>query len=699
MGDLQQRLQLALESAHMAIWDSSIVNRSVIDGVISWSGDGAALLGLEQRAMRQEFRAFLTFVHPQDREELVSRMQERVDACADYELEYRIVRGNGAIRWLNAKAQTVCDPDGTPRRTLGIIRDVTERKCQELQIFQQKELAEITLSSIGDGVITTDAEGRTTFLNRIAEQLTGWSNLLAAGVDVSDVLHEVDELTGEPVENVSRKCLRLRQAVGTGSRNHIITREGRRIAVEDSAAPIWSREGEVVGAVAVFRDVSHERKLVHQLNWHAAHDSLTGLINRREFETELAHALATAKSEGQHHALLLMDLDRFSVINDTCGHAAGDLLLQLLSKMLHTHLRESDSLARIGGDELGVLLIACPLQQALTIANNMREAIKAFRFPYDNRFLDISVSIGLVPIDKDSPSMTALMIAADHACSAAKEHGRNRVHLYRESDAVMARRQGEMRWVARLSEALELQRFRLFAQPIVPLQNADPGHEEVLMRIDGGDGLIMPGDFMPAAERYDMMGPIDRWVVEHVCRHIHAEREQTLRFEEAGRIAPAPPHLYSINLSGTSLTDDRMLEHITAQFAAYGIDPASICFEITETAVIGNLAKAQQFIHQLRAMGCQFSLDDFGSGLSSFAYLRSLKVDYLKIDGVFIRDIATNDINRALVRAINEVGHVMGIQTVAEFVEDGEILDIVRAIGVDFAQGYAVGKLRPLLTA
>lgn len=699
MSELQQRLQLALESAHMAIWDASIENGSVLDGTISWSGEGACLLGLEQRAIDQHFRAFLAFVHADDRDALVSRMQRAVEVCGDYEIEYRIVRSDGALRYLVATAQTICSADGAPVRTLGIIRDTTDRKLQEIQLVQQKELAEVTLSSIGDGVITTDQEGKTTFLNRIAERLTGWSTEAAMGADIDQVLRVIDEHSGEPVDNVARKCLRLRQAVGVSGRSLLLTREGRRIPVEDSAAPIWSTESQVLGAVAVFRDVSHERKLVHQLNWHAAHDNLTGLINRREFEAELAHALSTAKNEGQHHALLFMDLDRFAVINDTCGHGAGDLLLQLLARMLQPLLRESDALARLGGDELGVLLTSCPLAQAISIANAIREAVRNFRFPFNNRFLDISVSIGLVPIDQDSSSMTELLIAADHACFVAKEQGRNRVHLYRESDAIMARRQGEMRWVARLNEALELQHFRLFAQPIVPLHSASAGHEEVLVRIASSDSLILPGDFIPAAERYDLMPPIDRWVIENVCRHIHAEREQVALCEAAGRLAPAPPRQYSINLSGISLNDDHLHDFIITQFATFNIDPTQICFEITETAIIANLPKAQQFIARMRGLGCRFSLDDFGSGLSSFAYLRSLKVDYLKIDGVFVRDIANNEVNRALVRAINEVGHVIGIQTVAEFVEDAPTLEAVRDIGVDYAQGYAVGKLRPLLAA
>jgi diguanylate cyclase (GGDEF)-like protein/PAS domain S-box-containing protein len=695
--DLQQRLHLALATARMAIWDSSIIGGNVIDGMVSWSAEGAALIGLEPRPLLQSFRDFLGFVHPDDRDGILETMQQRVDECAGYEIEYRIVRGGDTLRWVSARAHTICDPAGVPVRTLGIIWDVTERKRQEQQLFAQKELAELTLGSIGDGLITTDCNGKVRFLNRIAEQLTGWSNRMAQEVDVGKVMRLVDEASGAESENVVHKCLRLRQSVGVSSRTQLITLDGRRVAVEDSAAPIWSRDGQVLGAVAVFHDVSHERQLAHQVSWQAAHDSLTGLINRREFESSITDALASARQDGHRHALLFMDLDRFKIVNDTCGHGAGDLLLQLLAKMLQTQLRESDILARLGGDELGVLLACCPLPQAIERANQIRCAIKDFRFVWDSHAFELGVSIGLVEIDENSKSMTELLIAADQACYLAKEQGRNRVHIYRESDLMLARRHGEMLWVTRLNEAFALDRFRLFAQPIVGLHPGAADHQEVLVRIaNGKSGLILPGAFIPAAERYGLMTALDRWVIEHVCRHMRAERKQGARIAAAGQPAPASPALYSINLSGTSLNDDSMLEHITTQFAEHQIDPSHIGFEITETAIISNLPKAQLFMEKLRALGCRFALDDFGSGLSSFAYLRSLPVDYLKIDGVFIRDIVTNDINRAMVKAINEVGHVMGIQTVAEYVENEATLNMVRELGIDYAQGYAVGQLRPL---
>ncbi|MDI3296806.1 EAL domain-containing protein [Janthinobacterium tructae] len=697
MGDQQKRLQMALEAAHMAIWDSRIVDGQVIDGTVIWSARGAALLGLKARALTHSFPAFLDCVHADDRNKVVNVLQDGVRRRGGYALQYRVIWPDGSEHWLAAKAQVFMDGGGHPERTLGIIWDVTEHMARELMIAERKELAEVTLSSIGDGVITTDPQGKTRYLNRVAEQLTGWSSQLAEGLDIRQTLQLIDENTGAALEHVALKCLLQRQAIGVSTHTQLITRKGRRISIEDSAAPIWSRDGAILGAVIVFRDVSHERKLSRQLSWQATHDTLTQLINRREFEHLVAGALHTAKQEGHAHALLYLDLDQFKVINDTCGHAAGDVLLQLLAKMLQGKMRDSDILARLGGDELGVLLPHCPLEHARLIGEQLRQAIHELRFTWDERSFELGVSIGIVEINQDSKSMSELLSAADQACYLAKEQGRNRIHLYQESDVMLAQRHGEMLWISRLNEAFTHDYFRLYAMPIVHLRDSPEQHDEVLIRIRNGKGdLILPGAFIPAAERYDMMLSIDRWVIRAVCQHIQSVRDSLpplAALAESRRRAPA---LYSVNLSGMSLADPGLQDYITAQFVQYAIAPEQICFEITETAVIANLPKAQVFMRQLKAMGCRFSLDDFGSGFSSFGYLRALPVDYLKIDGIFVRGIATNAINHAMVKAINEVGHVMGLKTVAEYVENAETLAIIRELGIDYAQGYAVGGLRPL---
>jgi diguanylate cyclase (GGDEF)-like protein/PAS domain S-box-containing protein len=695
MGDLQRRLQLALEAAHMALWDSVLAHGQVDGSSVNWSAEGAALLGLKAAPLKQAFAAFLDCVHPDDRARVRDVLQEGVERRDSYALEYRVLWPDGSEHWVAAKARVFCDAAGQPERTLGLIWDISERKRSEALLAERKELAEVTLASIADGVITTDAHGKTRYLNRVAEELTGWTGKLARGKDIGAVLRLADE-PGDG-EHVALKCLRRRQAIGVSPHTALLMRDGRRLALEVSAAPIWSRAGELLGAVVVFRDVSHARALSAQLSWQATHDALTGLINRREFEQQVGAALHSSKQEGHQHALLYLDLDQFKVVNDTCGHSAGDALLQLLAKMLQKQMRESDILARLGGDEFGVLLPHCPPDRARLVAEQIRQSIRAFRFAWDGRNFELGVSIGLVQIDHDSKSVTELLIGADQACYLAKEQGRNRIHAYRDSDLMLARRHGEMMWVARLNEAFERRHFRLYAMPIMQLNGAPEAHDEVLIRIVNEQGaLTLPDAFIPAAERYDMMQNIDRWVIQAVCRHIKSVRDALpplAAFEESHRRAPA---LYSINLSGMSLSDPGLQDYITHQFVDNEIAPEQICFEITETAAIANLPGAQAFIEALKALGCRFSLDDFGSGLSSFGYLKALAVDYLKIDGIFVRDIASNPVNRALVKAINEVGHVMGLLTVAEYVEDDATLEVVRALGVDYAQGYAVGSLRAL---
>lgn len=703
MEDVQTRLHMAMSAARMAIWDSWLPDGDILQGTVYWSADGAALLGLPRSELEQSFGAFLQFVHADDRAGLCGTMQQAADLCGGYELEYRVQWQDGSLHWLCAKAQAYCNAQGVPERTLGIVWDNTAHKMLELETAEQKELAEVTLASIGDGVATTDAQGNTRYLNRAAEQLTGWRQELAAGLPIEQTLNMVygqapqsagpagteRQPDGSGHEHVATRCLRLRHAIGVTDGAQLLTRDGRRIAIEDTASPIWSTGGDMLGAVVVFRDVSHERELARQLSWFASHDALTGLMNRREFEQQVANVLRSAKQERHVHALLYIDLDQFKIVNDTCGHGAGDVLLQLLSQMLQSRMRDSDILARLGGDELGVLLPHCPPDQAMLIADQLRQAIKNFRFVWDKRTFGIGASIGLVEVSHDSKSMTELLMAADQACYLAKEHGRNRVHRYMESDLMLAQRQGEMQWVSRLKDAFERDAFRLFAMPIVRLGPQPHQHDEVLIRILGRKGdLILPGAFIPAAERYDMMSAIDRWVIRAVCDHVHTQEE--------GKVQRMPRAMYSINLSGTSLNDENLYDYIVGQFTEFGIDPQHICFEITETAAIANLLKAQAFMARVKTLGCRFSLDDFGSGLSSFAYLQALPVDYLKIDGIFIRDITRSTINRALVKAINEVGHVMGMLTVAEYVEDDATLALVRQLGVDYAQGYAVGMLRPL---
>ena len=572
---------------------------------------------------------------------------------------------------------------------VAIAQDITERKRSEETLFQEKERAQVTLHSIGDAVITTDADGIIDYLNPIAEQLTGWRSEQAQGLPLMEVFNAIHETARSPLENPIDHCLREKRIVALPSHTALIRRDGTEFSIEDSAAPIHDRGGNVIGAVLVFHDVSQARVMASQLAYQACHDDLTGLVNRREFEVSLARALETARQNNEQHAMCYIDLDQFKVVNDTCGHIAGDKLLKELSARFQTEMRDTDTLARLGGDEFGVLLEGCPLKTALSIADALRVAAKEFRFIWRGKTFDIGASIGLVPITAESSSVADILSAADSACYVAKEKGRNRIHLYQIDDAALAQHKVEMQWLSRIHRALDENRLCLYYQPMLPLNpNIDDGaHYEILLRMRDRKGqLVVPMAFIPAAERYNLMPAIDRWVIRAVFTALHAQNNGNGK----------NPVTCAINLSGQSLCDDTFLDFVVDQLDYHSTNPAQICFEITETAAISNLMPAIRFISTLKNMGCRFALDDFGSGLSSFAYLKNLPVDYLKIDGSFIKGIVNNPIDHALVDSINQIGHVMQIQTIAEFVEDKAILEVVRNIGIDFGQGFGIARPQPL---
>ncbi|MEH6566687.1 MAG: ammonium transporter [Halopseudomonas sp.] len=572
-----------------------------------------------------------------------------------------------------------------------MIRDITERRRIEQQLFQEKMLAQVTLASIGDGVITTGPDSRVRYLNPVAQQLTGWSEEEAAGRPLDDVYCLYDELSEERLGNpVTALLRRYRQALARqeGAMCQLRRRDGSEVTIQDAVAPIRDAEGHIIGAVLTFRDVTVNRRLARELSHQAAHDTLTGLTNRKEFERRVALALSKLPAERGEQVLCYMDLDQFKIVNDTCGHAAGDELLRQLAKLFISHVRSSDVLARLGGDEFGLLLSGCSLEEAIPIVDGIRALVEEFRFSWQDKTFAVGVSIGLVSVEEQMATMDVLLSAADSACYAAKEAGRNRIHLYQADDAQLLERRGEMLWVNRLRHALDSDLLRLYVQPIHPIsqQQSRPGYE-VLVRLLGEDGrVIPPGAFMPAAERYDLASAIDRWVVGNFLAWVgdyHRRRD--------GDIGN-----YSINLSAASLGEESFLGFVLEAIERHAVPPQCICFEITETSAIANLGKAISFMQRLKAIGCLFALDDFGSGLSSFAYLKSLPVDYLKIDGVFVKDIATDPIVRAMVASINTIGHEMGLETVAEFVENEAILEQLRELGVDYAQGYHLGMPQPL---
>lgn len=577
------------------------------------------------------------------------------------------------------------------------IFDITSTVTREKQLLDQahelenlagrltheKEKAQVTLQSIADGVITTDDKGIINSMNAVAEKLTGWTSKNAIGYPASEVFRVVHEQKPTTFINPVISCLDKRIVITNDQDLVLIDQKGDKKAITESTAPIIGRNNDLLGSVLVFRDVTDARQLTAQLNWQAKHDPLTGLMNRSEFETQLQQLLDGRRSSEMVHTFLYIDLDQFKVVNDTCGHSAGDELLRQLSSLLQTGIRNEDLIVRLGGDEFGVLLKGCNQTIGLRIANNLRKTVEDFRFAWDERVFSVGASIGLVEIEGKNQQVESILSAADSACYVAKDAGRNRVHVHCPDKENASANQLEMQWASRIQAALDENRFCLYVQKISPVQNGAKGadHYEVLVRMIGKDGsIIPPGAFIPAAERFNLMSYIDRWVIQHVFQSL----------DKLKNIFGNHLPMFGLNLSGASLNSENFLDDVVDLLSHTKFPADKLCFEITETSAIANLSNAVHFIKMLKAKGCSFALDDFGSGLSSFAYLKSLPVDFLKIDGHFVKDIVDDPIDRAFVESINQIGHVMGLTTIAEFVENDDILKILDDIGVDYAQGYGV---------
>ncbi|APW38356.1 PAS domain S-box protein [Rhodoferax koreense] len=577
---------------------------------------------------------------------------------------------------------------------------LAQRRRAENALGAERERAHTTLTAIADGVVTTDEQGRVIYMNPAAEALLAQSAALSRGrplqdMLVLDTLHApdgVDESApgGAPKAdaNLVRRLLEGGPLLREEQLQRLVRPDQTVVPVKLVGSAIHD-QGRLTGAVLVLHDVTREQHYVAQLSWQASHDALTGLVNRREFERRLELVLATPRPVQREGALLYVDLDQFKIVNDTCGHQAGDEMLRRVCRMLQGGLREGDTLARLGGDEFGILLADCPPAPAARVAENLRQAAEELQMAWGSRILRTGLSIGLVPLSPGLDTLQEVLRVADMACYRAKETGRNKVYVYQPEDAALSRQAREMDWLQRLRLALEEDRFCLYAQEIAPLQPGGPAgvHVEVLLRLrDEHGAMVAPGLFIPAAERYGLMPSIDRWVVQHAFATLARQREH-----------PDMPPIATcaINLSGTSLGDERLLEDIRGYFVEHGIAPQTVCFEITETSAIAHLPSAIRLIKALKQLGCRFSLDDFGSGMSSFTYLKHLPVDYLKIDGGFVREMLADPANRAMVEMINHIGHVMGKITIAEFAETMAIVDALRAMGVDYAQGYALARPRP----
>ncbi len=570
---------------------------------------------------------------------------------------------------------------------LGVLVDafnglIATVEAQNLALIQAKDRYLALYDDNPTMVFNLKADGRILSVNQTGARHLGLSVEEIQDCSIFDFVHEDDYSI---IQNLFERCLNNPTQVFKHEIRQVCE-NGRVIWVRESARLV-ENEYQQASLLMVGEDITEARLLSEKIAYQASHDSLTGLANRSQFDDYIKQAVALANTDNTEHALCYLDLDQFKVVNDTCGHLAGDELLRQLGELLRKHTRRNDFVARLGGDEFGVLMNNCSLTESYRACENLRDLVKDFRFAWEDRSFTIGVSIGISAINRASGNSVDLLKEADAACYAAKDNGRNRVHVFRPDDEELALRQGEMQWVEKIQQGLEQNRFCLYGQPIVPIAHHEQGmHFETLVRYQDASGhIIPPGAFLPAAERYNLAPALDRWVISHLFQWIATEPG----FLEA-------LSLCSVNLSGLSMSDETMLVFISEQFAKWDIPAHKICFEVTETAAIANLSHATRFINQLKERGCLFSLDDFGSGLSSFAYLKNLPVEYLKIDGLFVKDILDDKVDLAMVKSINEVGHVMGKKTIAEFVENEQIFNLLKELGVDYAQGYGIGKPVPL---
>ncbi|HNP37064.1 MAG TPA: EAL domain-containing protein [Woeseiaceae bacterium] len=596
-------------------------------------------------------------------------------------LEIQFINGNEAGLWVEAQSSNI-EFHGAPA-ILTIARDISYRKSLEVSLSRSKRQAQYTLESIAEGVITTDNDGRIDYMNLAAESLIGTNRDDAAGHHVGELFTLVDDADHRPLGDPVERCLAMRRRVNMGRRAVMISQDGEQEhSVEITASPIRGPGNSISGAVVVFHDVSELRGLTRKMSYQATHDPLTGLINRREFERRLDEALDSAHAEEAVHILFYMDLDRFKAVNDSCGHQAGDNMLREVANVIKEQVRDSDFVGRLGGDEFGALLIGCPIEKSRQIANDICNAIADYRFVWKDKIFNIGISIGLVEISHTSGSVQDLLSAADSACYIAKQEGRGRVHIYSARDEAIARERGDIQWLRQMQTALHSDRFELAVQPILAMSGAmESGPAvEVLIRLPDERGRTADtAEFLRPAERYQLMPQIDRWVVN-----------ATLTAIASGKIKLAGNRSCAINLSGQTLADEAFLGFVVDALDRSGVAPESICFEVTEKSILANVQQAQRFIAVLHGIGCEFSLDDFGSGLGSFAHLKNLPIDYLKIDGNYTRNLQSDEVNQEMVGAMIKLARKMQFRVVAEQVEHQEDFDWLRDSGIDFIQGYFV---------
>ena len=598
-------------------------------------------------------------------------------------LEIQLINGNEQGLWVEAQS-SIIEYQGTAT-ILTIARDVSYRKSLEASLSRSKRQAQYTLESISEGVITTDNEGRIDYMNRAAEVMTGAERDASSGRKIGEIFTLVDEMDRHPLGDPVERCLAMRRRVNMGRRAMLVSNHNQEEhSVEITASPIRGPGTSISGTVVVFHDVSEIRGLTRQMSYQATHDPLTGLVNRREFERRLQEAMDSVHAEEAIHMLFYMDLDRFKAVNDSCGHLAGDNMLREVASLIKEQVRDSDFVGRLGGDEFGTLLVGCPIEKARQIAADICNAIAAYRFVWQDKIFNIGISIGLVELSRPSGTLQDIISAADSACYVAKQRGRGQVHVYSARDEAIARERGDIQWLRQMQAALQGNRFELATQAIIATSGAvttGPAVEVFLRLPDERGRTANSAEFLRPAERYQLMPQIDRWVVA-----------ATLAAISAGEIKLPGNRSCTINISTQTLGDEGFLEYVVESLDRSGVSPSSICFEVNEVAVATDIPRVQRFIEVLHGIGCEFSIDDFGSGLGAFSCLKKLPVDYLKIDGAYTHNLVDDEINQEMVTAMIKLARAMEFRVVAEQVEQQQDFDWLREAGVDFVQGNFIEK-------
>jgi diguanylate cyclase (GGDEF)-like protein/PAS domain S-box-containing protein len=558
------------------------------------------------------------------------------------------------------------------------------------QLKSQERWLSAVLHSIEDGIIATGQDGLIHFMNPVAEKITGWSEENAKGRGLLEVFPLKRDQSKQKVPFPSIKDGREDEFPFGFSSSTITNKQDETVHVEGTLGRIKDRQENIEGQVLAFRDITEMQRLSEQISYQASHDALTGLANREEFSDHLQQLIEDAQQNDTTHALIVVDIDQFKVVNDIAGHTAGDELLLKTTSVIKTVVRSSDLCARLGADEFGILLEHANNEQTMEIAKRLQSRLKENRLVWDKHVFNINTSIGIVLIDNESENLHSVLAAADDACFVAKDAGGNKIRVYNYNERLYHQRRGEMQWISHLTKALEENRFVLYHQPIISLsdENSETKSELLIRMVDTEGQIIKPADFIPAAERYNLMPAIDRWVIQSAFRNYKLL---------ADKMGPDKmSYNFTINLSTAFLADENSLDFLVYEFEEFDIPPQAFCFEITETAAISNMKMATTFISEVKKTGATFALDDFGSGFSSFNYLRQLPVDYLKIDGTFVKNMHEDHISHAMVEAIHSLGRFIGIETIAEFAANEDIVNRLRTIGVHYAQGYHLGKPAPL---